>query len=119
MLDGSTGRPRADARVIALGVVLVVVAAVFWVVAPTGRVVFDAHRVPPISKRDVVALGLVAAGALTLVSSTGSSAIRRLVGLAAIAAGAAWMLTSHRFVNPVLDRRRDVCQLERELRLYV
>ena len=102
MHDGSAGRRRADARVIAVGVVFVAVAAVFWAVAPTGRVVFDAHRVPPISKRDVIAAGLVAAGALTLVSSSGSSALRRLLGLGSIAVGAAWFLTSHRFEGEVI-----------------
>ena len=83
VLDGSAARRRTDIWVIALGVALVVVATAFWILAPTGRVVFDPHRLPPVSKRDLVAGALVVAGALTLVSSSRSAAVRRLLGLVA------------------------------------
>ena len=102
VLDGSAARRRTDIWVIALGVALVVVATAFWILAPTGRVVFDPHRLPPVSKRDLVAGALVVAGALTLVSSSRSAAVRRLLGLVALAVGAAWLLTSHRFEGEVV-----------------
>ena len=102
VLDEAAGRRSADIWVIAVGFALVVMAAAFWLLAPTGRVVFDPHRLPPVSKRDLIAGGLVVAGFLTLVSSTRLAAVRRLLGLAAIAVGTAWLLTSHRFEGEVV-----------------
>jgi hypothetical protein len=94
--------PRPDLLVVVAACGFVAAAIALLAVGPEGRAVVDLHRLPTISKRDVIVAGLLVAAVVSIASRSRFSAVRRLLGLGFVAIGAAWMLKSHPYEGPVV-----------------